>query len=124
MTVRRLGILQWLGLLAGAGAWAVAHVVGYGMTLAECSAGGAHWQIANDTWETALLSAAALCAGLAGAASALVLRATRDTSYEGAPPRSRIRFFAIAASATDAIFLVVLLLDLIANVFNQACRGA
>ena len=86
MTTRRLGILQWAGLLAGAAAWAAAHILGVGLSLAECSPGSAHWGIENDTWETALLVVAALCVLGAGTASLLVLRATEGTRYDD-PPR-------------------------------------
>jgi hypothetical protein len=30
--MRRLELLQWFGLLAGAAAWGAAHVLGYGLT--------------------------------------------------------------------------------------------
>jgi hypothetical protein len=124
MTVRRLGILQWVGLLAGAGAWAAAHVLGVGLTLATCNRGGAHWRIDNHPWEAALLAAAGLCAIAAGVASTLVLRETRDTTYEGAPPLGRIRFLAIAATAANVIFVVLLVLDLVGNLSNSVCTQA
>jgi hypothetical protein len=124
MTVRRLGILQWVGLLAGAGAWAAAHVLGVGLTLATCNRGGEHWRIDSHPWEAALLATAALCVLVAGLASTLVLRETRNTTYEGAPPVGRIRFLAIAATAANVIFLVLLLLDLAGNLANTVCTQA
>jgi len=124
MTVRRLGILQWAGLFAGAAAWAAAHVLGVGLTLATCNRGGAHWRIANHPWAAALLATAALCALAAGLASTLVLRETRTTTYEGAPPLGRIRFFAIAATAANGIFLVILILDLAGTLATTVCTQA
>jgi len=124
MTVRRLGILQWVGLLAGAAAWAAQHVIGFGVTQAECGVGGARWGISNDVWQATLMAAAAAIVVGAGLASVSVLVATRDTSYESEPPRSRIRFFAIAATAANVIFLMIILLDGLASLFAVPCRQA
>ena len=123
MTRRALGILQWVGLIAGAAVWAGQHIVGFGITQAECSTGGAHWGIGNDVWQIALLIASALLIGGAGLASAVVVADTRDTSYDSdPPPLSRIRFFAIAALTANVIFLVIVLLDGLASIFNVVCR--
>ena len=123
MTLRRLGILQWLGLIAGAAIWAGQHIVGYGITQAECSTGGANWGIGNDVWQTVLMIVSAVLILGAGAASVLVLLATRGTSYDSdPPPLSRLRFFAMAAVAANVIFFVIVLLDGLASIFNVVCR--
>jgi hypothetical protein len=122
--MRRLEVLQWLGLLAGAGVWAAAHVVGFGVTEAHCSSGGAGWGIHFDLWEglaTGLAGALALAA--AGAATAVILL-TRGSSYEDAPPVGRVRFFALAALVANVIFTVALLLYALGTIFNIACRQA
>ena len=56
MTLRRLAALQWLGLLFGAGTWALGFIAGFGLTQAECGAGGARWGIANDLWQAIVMS--------------------------------------------------------------------
>ena len=122
MTVQRLSRLQWFGLFAGSAMLATGHILGIGLTYAECNVGGGRWGIANDPWEMALLSTAALVMVLAAAASAAVIRATQGTSYEDDPPLSRIRFFAIAALVANVVFTIVVLLDLFGNVFNAVCR--
>ncbi|MBV8079157.1 MAG: hypothetical protein JO186_02135 [Actinobacteria bacterium] len=124
MNRRRLEILQWAGLFAGGLVWATQHVLGFGITQAECSVGGQRWGISNDTWEGALMGAAALCVVGAWAASLMVLRATRATSYEDEPPLSRIRFFAIAAVTANALFLGMVLLDGFASIFDVTCNQA
>src|SRR6266480_3256711 len=106
MSLRRLEILQWVGLLAGALVWTAQHVVGFGVTQAECGSGGAHWGIDNNVWQGSLLGAAALCVVLAEAAALLVVFATRRSSYESPPPPGRVRFLAIAAATANVIFLV------------------
>jgi hypothetical protein len=122
MTVQRLSRLQWFGLLAGAVMLALGHILGIGLTYAECNVGGGRWSIANDPWEMAILSAAAFVMVVAAAASAAIIRATQGTSYDDDPPLSRIRFFAIAALVANVLFTVVMMLDLAGNVFNAVCR--
>jgi hypothetical protein len=121
-TTRRLGTLQWVGLLAGAAIWAAQHIVGFGVTQAECGVGGRHWGISNDAWQGGLMGVAVACVLAAEAAALTVLRSTRETTYESEPPLSRIRFFAIAAVAANAIFVMIILLDGAASIFHVPCR--
>lgn len=120
--MRRLELLQWVGLLAGAALWAAAHVVGYSITEARCSPAGAGWGIDLDLWE-------ALSNGIAGAlvlggaaAAAAVIVGTGGSSYESPPPLGRIRFFAIAALAANAIFLATIVLYAVGSIANVPCR--
>jgi hypothetical protein len=124
MTLRRLSILQWLGLLLGAGVWFAQHVVGFGITQAECGAGGRGWGISHDTWQAVLMAIAAALVLSAEAAALGVVFGTRDASYEAEAPAGRIRFFAIAAVAANLIFLTIILLDGFATLFNTVCRQA
>jgi hypothetical protein len=122
MTLRRLEILQWLGLLAGAAVWAAQHVLGFGITQAECGLGGAHWGISNDVWEGSLMAAAATVVLGAAGASLAVLVATRNVTYESDPPPGRMRFFAIAAVVANLVFLMIILLDGFASILDTPCR--
>jgi len=122
VTLRRLDVLQWVGLLAGAAIWWAQHIVGLGLTVADCNAAGARWGIDNDAWQAALLGVSVLCVLGAGAAAALVLFRTRTWSYEDPPQPGRIRFLAIAAAVANLIFLVIIVLDGIAVLVDPACR--
>lgn len=122
MSLRRLEILQWTGLLLGALAFAAAHVVGFGISQAECGAPGRHWGISNDVWLGAGLGAAALCVLLAEAAATVVVFRTREESYESPPVPGRVRFLAIAAVAANLIFLVIIVLDAVGTILNVTCR--
>jgi hypothetical protein len=122
MSLRRLEILQWTGLLLGGLAFAAAHVVGYGITEAQCNAAGLRWGISNDTWELTALGTAAAFVLLSELAAALVVARTREQTYEDPPPPGRMRFLAIAAVAADLIFLAIIVLDALGAVFNVACR--
>jgi hypothetical protein len=123
MTVRRLGMLQWVGLVLGGAAWAVQHMAGLGVTQAACSRAGAAHGIDADAWQLALMVAAAACVLVAEAASIAVLRETEGVSYEGDPPLARIRFFAVAASVVNLIFLVVIILDGVGAIASASCTG-
>jgi hypothetical protein len=122
--MRRLELLQWLGLLGGAAVWWAAHVVGFGVSEAHCSSGGANWGIHFDLWQGLVTGLAAALALAAGGAALAVIVLTRESSYEDAPAVGRVRFFAIAALAANAIFTVALLLYLLGTIFNVACRQA
>lgn len=122
MTLRRLGVLQWLGLGLGATVWFVYHVVGYGLTEAACDSAG--WSIHHDFWQTIAMAAAAAFVLAAQAAAIVVIRRTSGTSYDGDPPTARLRFAAIAAAAANVIFLMIVLLDGLGAIFNLGCRQA
>jgi hypothetical protein len=124
MTLRRLAILQWVGLGLGATAWVVQLVTGYGVTEAECHAGGARWGLSNDAWQLALMGVAVACILTAEAAAVTVVRRTNPLSYQDAPPPGRIRFFAIAAVLANVLFLTIVLLSGIGAIVNVTCRGA
>jgi hypothetical protein len=125
MSLRTLAALQWVGLLAGALVWASQFVIGFGVTQAVCGAGGSRWGIENDTWQAALMGTSALLVAAAGAAAVLVVLRTSDASYDqDGPPVGRIRFFAIAAVAANADFLMIVLLSGFGSIFNVACRQA
>jgi hypothetical protein len=122
--MRKLEVMQWFGLLAGAAAWGAAHVFGYGLTEAHCNSGSAPWGIALQGWEgvlNGLAGATVLCAALA-AGSVLVL--TRGVSYEDEPPVGRIRFFAIAALIANVLFIVMIVLYVAGSIANDPCRQA
>lgn len=122
MTLRRLSILQWFGVLGGGLVWAAQHVVGYGIGQARCSVAGAHWGIGYDVWQLTLLAVGGLVVLGAEAAAVLVFVRTREVGDDDAPPPGRMHFFATAALAANAIFLTAMLLDGVASSFATLCR--
>ena len=98
MSTRKLSVLQWVGVVVAPLAWTGQHVVGYGVGQARCGVGAA-WNLGFDTWQIAIIVAAA------GVASAIVLRATYDLDEQDDPPPGRIHFFAAAACAGNVVFL-------------------
>ena len=131
MSLRRLGILQWLGVVVAPLAWTGQHVVGYGTGQARCSVAGANWGIGFDTWQLAILAVAGLLVVVSEAAAVTVFLATRATNYGdgpagdgrwgGAVPYSRLHFFATAAMVANVLFFTVIFLDGLSSVFASLC---
>lgn len=130
MTVRRLSIVQWIGVVVAPLAWTGQHVVGYGVGQAQCGVGAA-WNIGFDTWQLSILAAAGVLILISEAAAIAVFVATRDANYGdgpagagrwgGAVPQTRIHFFATAAMVANVLFLTAVLLDGLASVFGTLC---
>jgi hypothetical protein len=131
MSLRRLGIVQWIGVVVAPLAWTGQHVVGYGAGQARCSVAGMRWGIGFDTWQLAILAAAGLLVVISEAAAVTVFLATRETNYGdgppgegrwgGAVPYSRLHFFATAAMVANVLFLAVIFLDGLGSVFDSLC---
>jgi len=131
MSLRRLGIVQWIGVIVAPLVWTAQHVVGYGVGQARCSVAGMRWGIGFDTWQLAILAAAGLLVVISEAAAVTVFLATRETNYGdgppgdgrwgGAVPYSRLHFFATAAMVANVLFLAVIFLDGLGSVFDSLC---
>ena len=123
MTLRRLAILQWLGM-AGGVVWFAAFLAGTGVSQAVCNPGSGQWGIPHDTVEIALTAVACTIIVLAEAAALLVFRETRDVGEQDPPPHGRLHFFASAALVANPIFFMVILLAGIATTVNPICNPA
>jgi hypothetical protein len=119
--VARLELLQWYGLLGAAIAWTVQLVLGVGVTVARCGAGG-DFGLSVDTWETVLTVVAGAFALLGEAAAVAVFTATRSVEYDGPPPDGRRHFFASAAVVGNVLFLMIILLTWIGLVTHSPCH--
>jgi hypothetical protein len=130
-TLRQLSVVQWIGVVVAPLAWTGQHVVGYGVGQARCSVAGPAWGIGYDTWQLAILVAAALLVLVSEAAAVTVFLATRETNYGdgpagdgrwgGAVPYTRLHFFATAAMVANVLFFTVIFLDGLGAVFNTLC---
>ena len=113
--------LQWFGLLAAALAWTAQLVIGFGIAVANCSAGSARWGIGVHTWELALTVAGAGVALLAGAAAVTLFLETRGTGEYGPPPWGRRHFLAMAAILGNFLFFVAILLNGVGTLTHSSC---
>ena len=134
MNVRTLGILQWVGLLLGAGVWLSQHYFGYGVAEAACGVGSTHWGVSNTVWQAVLMACAIALVLAAEAAAIAVFRETRgadfgdgppeeDTRFHGALPYSRLHFFATGAIVANALFVLIIVLDGTATIVNHGCQN-
>jgi hypothetical protein len=124
VALRRLELLQWFALVAGPLAFAVQHVSGLGIDMAQCSPAGSRWGVHVHLVQ-GLVFGLAVAAILAGEAAAiLAYRATRGVELEGDPPPGRIRFLATAALAVGPIFLTIVLLSGLGGLFHAECHQA
>jgi hypothetical protein len=115
----------WFGVLGGPAAWSVEIIVGYGVEEIACSTGSASEEIEGIGIEpiivllTLFLGAVTAAAGLLAFGCLRRLRASR-----GAAPGGRAEWMAIAGIATSAIFLVLILVNLLSVVFLGVCEVA
>jgi len=130
LTLRQLAFVQWIGVVVAPLAWTGQHVVGYGVGEARCKV-GAGWGIGFDTWQLAILAAAAVLILISEAAAVTVFLATREANYGDGPagegrwgggvPYTRLHFFAMAAMVANVLFLTAIFLDGLGSVFSALC---
>jgi hypothetical protein len=122
MSIRRLSVLQWVGILAGGGVWWISYLAGTGLSQASCNPGSARWGIPHDVVEGVITGAALVLITGAELAALVVFRATRDIDDQDPPPQGRLHFFAAAALVSNVIFFVVILLAGIATIVDRTCH--
>jgi hypothetical protein len=124
MTVRRLSVLQWLGILGGGSVWFASFLAGTGVSQAVCNPASGRWGIPHDTVELGITIFALVLIALAEVASIVVFRATRDVGEDDPPPHGRLHFFASAALVSNVIFFMVILLAGIATIVDRTCHSS
>jgi hypothetical protein len=117
-----VGILQWLGLFVAPLTWFGQHLLGQAISQASCSTANTTWGVSNDAWQIGLLIGASLLILLSEGAAVAAFRSTREGDHDSAPPLGRIQLIAVAAMATNLIYLVIVLLDGVASIIDIACR--
>ena len=120
--MRKLAVLQWVGIFVAPFAWVGQHLVGQAVGQISCSVANGQWGVSNDTWQIALMITAVLLIVASEAAAVAVYLGTRQADYQSPPPMGRLQLFAIAAMAANLIFLVIVVLDGIASVVDVSCR--
>jgi hypothetical protein len=122
MTLRRLSILQWFGVLGAAVALGAEFLAATGLSQAACNPGSARWGIPHDALQAVLTAVGAAVVLAAEGAAFAVFRATRNVDEQAPPPQGRMHFFATAALAANAIFLMIILITGIATIVDPLCR--
>ena len=98
---QRLGSLQWIGLLVGAGPGPAQHVVGFGVTQADCSAGGSRLGDRDRplAGRSLMAVAVALVAGRRGGGGRRLRPDARRDFGDGPPRRAPARASAASTSS-------------------------
>ena len=122
MTRSRLELLQWFGLIGGALAWTVEHVVGYGLGDAACNVAGRQWGLPATTAQIVLACATGAVVLTAESAALVVFRATQQAERDAPGPAGRLRFFAEAALLGNVLFFVMIVFDVVSTVYHLPCR--
>jgi hypothetical protein len=120
-SLRRVAVLQWLGLFVAPAAWFGQHLIGQAVSQASCARVNTAWGISNVTWQIVLIVVAGSLILLSEAAAVAAFLGTREASYEEPPPIGRMQLVAIAAMATNLLYLVIVLLDGVASVVHAGC---
>jgi hypothetical protein len=121
VTRTRLELLQWFALFGGPLAWALEHVVGFGISDAGCHVAGAQWGLDIASLEVVLAVIVGVVVVAAGAAATVVFRATRELDEDAPGPGGRLRFFAEAAMLGNVLFLVIVVLDGVSSSYHTPC---
>lgn len=121
LNLRTLSALQWLGLFVAPAAWFAQHAIGQAIGQASCSSANTSWGVSNTAWQIGLLIGAGILILLSEAAAVGVYLATRESTYQDAPPAGRLQLIAIASMTTNLLYLAIILLDGIASIVARGC---
>ena len=113
---------MWIGLFAAPVAWAATHVVGWGVSEANCEVVGRQWGIAFNTWEWSMLVLAVLLAGAGIFGSVATYRAVKGTDNDEAPPAGRIWILSIAGMVLSPLLLMIILLTHVGALLLSQCH--
>jgi ubiquinol-cytochrome c reductase cytochrome c subunit len=107
---RRVEILMWIGVWGAPVAWAFSHVVGWGVTEADCGPTGKQWGISLHAWVAVLTTVAALLAAIGIAASVLAYRSIKGTGQDDPPPAGSTWLMSICGMVISPVMLMLILL--------------
>jgi hypothetical protein len=97
VSLRRLELLQWFGLLAAPLAWATQLAVGVYVSNGTCARASGTLNIDAETWQITLAVAAGIVAVCAQVAAATLYREVQDVEDDAPGPLGRLHFFAVAS---------------------------
>jgi hypothetical protein len=113
---------MWLGLFAAPIAWAASHVLGWGLSEANCEVVGQQWGIRFDVWEWGMLVVASGVAAAGVAASVATYRAIKGTDKDANPPEGRVWLLSIAGMVLSPLLLTIILLTHIGAIVLGQCH--
>ena len=122
---RRLvpALLAWVGALGPPSAWALQHVAGYTLALADCPdhADGPGWNVPVDTATIIVGATASALTLLCGGAAFAAWRATRDSDDDDAPPGGRVHFLAVIGLTITPLFFAMIVMSSAGAIAFREC---
>ena len=103
---------MWVGLFAAPVAFAVEHVLGWGISEANCEAVGRQWGISFTVSAGVLAAVCALVAAGGLVSAGLSYRAMSGTDNDAPPPDGRIWLLSICGIVVSSLLLILILLTL------------
>jgi hypothetical protein len=119
---RRAELLMWLGLFGAPVAWAASHVVGWGVTEANCGTVGRLWGIDFHVWEWSLLVLAVALAVAGLVSSAVTYKRVKGVDNDAAPPDGRLWILSISGLVLSPLLLVAILLTHVGALLLSHCH--
>jgi hypothetical protein len=121
--MRRAGLFAWLGVLGPPFAWALQHVAGFSVGLADCpdNTRGPGWSVPVDGLTIAIGGTAAVVTVLCGVASLAAFRATRESEEYDAPPAGRIHFLSMIGLTITPLFLAMIAMSSAGAIAAHGC---
>ena len=101
---------MWVGVLGAPIAWFASHVIGWGVSEANCEIAGRAWGVSFNTWAAVLTTSAALLAITGIVSSLRTYRAVRGAGQDDAPPEGRLWIMSIFGLVVSPLMLVLILL--------------
>jgi hypothetical protein len=117
--------LLWIGVLAGPVAWSIEMIVGYGVEEIACSSGTVGEEIEGVGVEPIVVLLTLVLGAVTAAAGLLAFGCLRRLRSSGEAARGgRAEWMAIVGIATSAIFLIMIVVNLLSVVFLGVCEGS
>jgi uncharacterized membrane protein len=115
--------LMWFGLFGAPAAWTLQHVSGLELQYAQChdNTTGPGWRFNVDAWTLGITLVAAAIAVLAGLSAVAAWRSARDADDDDAPPAGRTHFLGIVGLMISPLFLAIILMSGLGEVFLPRC---
>ena len=121
--MKRAGLFAWFSVLGPPFAWALQHVAGFSVGLADCpdNARGPGWSVPVDGLSIAIGAVTAFIVLLGGVAAVAAYRAARDADESDAPPAGRIHFLAVIGMTITPLFLAIIVMSTAGAIFATGC---
>jgi hypothetical protein len=116
--------LAWTGALGPPFAWAVQHIGGYALGLADCPDGtiGPGWKVPVNPWTIVVGGTAALVAAACGVAAVAAWRLTREADESDAPPAGLVHFLSVIGMTLTPLFLAMIVMSSAGAIVATGCQ--